>query len=371
MSGIIMRIIFTSFLTFILFSCSEQTTITEEAIRPIAWTTTTASNLQQMRTLSGIVAPIEATSLSFEVVGKVKTVDVKLGDSVQKGQMLAQLNHRSFELAARSAQAQLDKANADMEEASNSFKRYSQLINQGLVSQSGFDNAKANYESSKSAVGVAQAQLDIAEKNLQDSTLLAPYNGVITKRLIEPSQQVSSGQAAFQIEGNHGFEVNIMVPETLIKELQKDAEFPVHLPVLNQTTMIGRIAEIGTRAEAANAFPVTVVLKENNPLLRAGMTAEVDISFDGVGKTGYQGATISIPFTALKAAINQKSYVFVYSPEEQVVKQRQVVTENVLNNVLYISSGLEVGEIIAIAGVAFLRDGQKVTLLDKTIQQFN
>lgn len=366
-----MRLLLTITLTLFLFSCSEQKISTESAIRPIAWTKVTESKLQQLRTLSGIVAPVEATSLSFEVVGKVQSVEVKLGDTVKKGDILAQLNHRSFELSSKSAQAQLDKAMSDRVEAENSFIRFSQLIEQGLVSQSGFDNAKANFESSKSAVDIAQAQLDIAKKNLQDSTLIAPYDGIITKRLIEPSQQISAGQAVFEIEGKHGLEVNIMVPETLIRQLQQNAIITVRFPVLTNLSILGRITEIGTRAETANAFPVTVVLQEENALLRAGMTAEVDFTFVGVGQTGYQGIAIKVPFTALRAEVNQKSYVFVYNPTTQTVEQRQVQTENVLNNSVFISSGLTNGEIIAIAGVAFLRDGQKVTLLDNSIQRFN
>ena len=135
--------------------------------------------------------------------------------------------------------------------------------------------------------------------------------------------------------------------------------------------MQGRITEIGTRAEAANAFPVTVILQGNNPLLRAGMSAEVDFSFVGVGQTGYQGITVSVPFSALRAGINQKTYTYVYNPATQTVHQREVQTENVLNNMAFISSGLKEGEIIATAGVAFLRDGQAVTLLDKKTQRFN
>ncbi|MEW6990170.1 efflux RND transporter periplasmic adaptor subunit [Colwelliaceae bacterium 6441] len=366
-----MRILLSLFFIMYLTACNEQTVIVEKAIRPIAWLKVEESSIQQLRTLSGIVAPVEATSLSFEVTGKIQTVDVKLGNTVEKGQILAQLNHRSFELNLTSAQAQLEKTKSAMIEAKNAFTRYSQLIKQGLVSQSGFDNAKATYGSSKSAVGVAQAQVDIAKKNLQDSTLKAPYDGIITKRLIEPSQQIKAGQSAFEIEGNHGLEVNVMVPETLIRELKQDTILPIRFPVLARTEMLGRISEIGTRAEAANAFPVTVVLQNDNPLLRAGMTAEVDFTFDGVGKNGYQGVTISVPFSALRAGINQKSYVFVYDPKLQVVHQREVQTENILNNIAFISSGLESGDIIATAGVAFLQEGQKVTLLDNNIQRFN
>ena len=80
---------------------------------------------------------------------------------------------------------------------------------------------------------------------------------------------------------------------------------------------------------------------------------------------------IKVPFSALRAGINQKSYVYVYDAKAQVVNQQEVQTENVLNNIAYISSGLKSGDIIAVAGVAFLRDGQRVTLLDNNTQRFN
>ncbi|GHE92970.1 efflux RND transporter periplasmic adaptor subunit [Thalassotalea profundi] len=366
-----MRILFILLFTFMLNACSEQAVTAEKAIRPIAWVEVSESTIKQLRTLSGIVAPVEATQLSFEVSGKVETVDVRLGDAVEKGQILSQLNHRNFDLSLQSAQAQLDKANSALSEAKSSFERYSQLIKQGLVSQSVYDNAQASFDSSKSAVGVAQAQVDIANKNLQDSTLRAPYKGIITKRLIEPSQQISAGQGAFEIEGNHGLEVHVMVPETLIRELKKDTILPIRFPVLARVEMQGRITEIGTRAETANAFPVTVILQEDNPMLRAGMTAEVDFTFEGVGQTGYTGVTVAVPFSALRAGINQKTYTYVYNPQTQTVHQREVQTENVLNNIAFISSGLKSGEVVATAGVAFLRDGQKVTLLDQKTQRFN
>ncbi|XQW85600.1 efflux RND transporter periplasmic adaptor subunit [Thalassotalea piscium] len=366
-----MRILFTLLVATIIAGCNEQTVTAEKAIRPIAWVQVSESNIKQLRTLSGIVAPVEATQLSFEVSGKIQSVEVRLGDTVKKGQVLSQLNHRNFDLSLQSAQAQLDNANSTMLEAKNTFDRYSQLVKKELISQSEFDNAKASFESSKSAVGVAQAQVDIAQKNLQDSTLLAPYNGIITKRLIEPSQQISASQPAFEIEGNHGLEVHVMVPETLIRELEKNTILPIRFPVLARLEVLGRITEVGTRAETANAFPVTVMLQESNKLLRAGMTAEVDFSFIGEGQTGYQGVTISVPFTALSAGVNQKTYTYVYDPKTQTVHKREVQTENVLNNNAFISSGLKAGEIIAIAGVAFLRDGQKVTLLDNKIQRFN
>jgi len=141
--------------------------------------------------------------------------------------------------------------------------------------------------------------------------------------------------------------------------------------VLPDFTLNGRITEIGTRAESANAFPITVVLQNINNKLRAGMTAEVDFTFEGTGRTGFKGLTVSVPVTALGAGLNQTSYVFVYDSLSQTVKKRLVQTENIMGDQVYISDGLSDGEIIATAGVAFLKDNQSVSLLDKHVQRFN
>ena len=366
-----MRILISLFITCLLVACGKTEQETKEVIRPIAWLTVAQTELKQLRTLSGIVVAVEATSLSFEVSGKVDTVLVNLGNKVSKGQELARLNQRNFSLSLQSAQAQLDQAQATHSETENEFKRYQQLVEKKLVSRSGFDTVKAAFESSKSAIDLAQAQFDIANKNLQDSILLAPYNGIITKRMIEPSQQVSAGLNSFEIEGTHGLEVKVMVPETLIPELVQDAILNVRFPVIPNYSMQGQVTEIGTRAESANAFPVTVLLQTTADNLRAGMTAEVDFTFTGSGRTGYKGLTVNVPVTALLAGLEQKVYVFVYNPKQQRVIKREVQTENMMNNRIYISAGLQPGEIIAIAGVSFLRDGQKVTLLDKQTQRFN
>ena len=101
------------------------------------------------------------------------------------------------------------------------------------------------------------------------------------------------------------------------------------------------------------------------------MTAEVEFIFDGTGRTGFSGQSIVVPLSAINAELNQVTSVFVFDEEKQVVRKRIVQTENVMNNKVYISTGLQEGEIIAVSGVAFLRDGQKTSLLSTTIQRFN
>lgn len=352
-------------------ACSEKPADDKPVVRPIAWTQVSQHDYTQIRRLAGVVEPVETANLSFLASGKVDKVHVKLGQSVTAGQPLASLDQRSFNLNYQSAQAQLEQAEAAFVEAKNEFTRYAELVEKGVVSRSGFDTAKSNFESTRSARNVAQTRLDIARKDLQDSRLLAPYSGIITQRNVEPSQQVSAGQAAFEIEGKDGLEVQVTVPETIIQELSTGMRLPVHFPALPDVTLQGIITEVGARAASANAFPVSLVLQDVPVGLRAGMTAEVDVTFKGARKTDYQGQSVQIPISAILAGAGQQAFVFVFDPETKTVSKRQVQTENILDNQIFISNGLVSGEIIATAGVTFLRDGQTVSLLEKQIQLFN
>ena len=227
-------------------------------------------------------------------------------------------------------------------------------------------------DAAKSAVDVATVQLDLTKKDLGDTSLTAPYDGTITSRYIEPSQQVSSGQICFEIEGNKGLEVAVMVPETILDNLDKETAYDVSFPAVPDLKVSAKITEISTQAEAANAFPVILSFQNTNKQLRAGMSAEVDLTFKGNGIiTGYTGVTIKVPPTALLSGEDNNTYVFVYNPSEGIVNKRKVLPENIINNEALITQGLKPGEIIATAGVEYLHDTQKVRLLDTGPNTFN
>ncbi len=354
-----------------LTSCEKNEVESKPPPRPIAWIKTVSSDLSQVRRISGILQAQESTSLSFEVSGKVESVSVKLGDSIKKGQLMAELDKSSYQLNNNSADSSLQEAKARQDEVRKRYQRISDLLEQGFASKAEFDNAKAELDSANSAVEVAQSRLELSQKDLRNTRLLAPYDGKITARLIEPSQQISAGQTVFNIEGKQGLEISVMVPETMIGYLENGQTHKSHFPALPDLLLDAQIAEIGSQAETANAYPVTLLINEQNINLRAGMTAEVDFTFSGRGLTGYTGETVRIPLSAILAGDGQNNYVFVYDENENAVSKRKIQTENIFNNEVLVSNGLKAGEIIAIAGVTYLYDGQAVTLLDVGTKKFN
>jgi membrane fusion protein, multidrug efflux system len=364
-------ILFFAGLLTLIMGCSEEKKIVNIPPRPIAWIKVSQADMDQVRRISGVLKAAEKARLSFDVSGKIKTVLVNLGDEVKAGDVLAELDESNYQLNTNASQGQLQEAKAALVDAKNRFNRQKTLFKKGLVAKAGFDNAKAVLDRATSSVKVLVAQLNLSKKNLSDTALLSPYDGKITARFIEPSQRISVGESCFEIEGKQGLEISVMAPETLISFLTKEGSFATTFPALPGVTLKAKITEIGTQAEKANAFPVTLTLLKQASGLRSGMSAEVDFTFEGEGRTGYRGLVIKVPPNAIMAGTGQEMYAFVYDAAKGVVNRRLVQGENIRNNELMISSGLKPGDIIATAGVVYLHDGQKVSLLNVGAEKYN
>ncbi len=359
--------------TLLLTGCFEDEQQSNAEPRPIAWMRTISNDMGQVRRISGVLQATESANLSFEVGGKVKTVNVSLSDVVKKGDVLADLDESSYRLTTKAAQGNLQEARAKLTEAQNEFQRQSNLHKQGWVSKAAYDNAKAALDSATSAVDVAQAELDLTNKDLGDTALKAPYDGKITARLMEPSQQVSAGETVITIEGEQGLEVSVLIPETIISNLVRGNVYMVKFPAAPNLSIEGKVTEISSQAESANAYSTTLLLTKEHPSLRAGMTAEVDFTFKDkeTEGTNYQGSTVTVPPTAILPGADQKLYVFVFDENEKVVRKREISAESVINNEIIVSKGLKPGEIIATAGVVYLNEGQAVKLIDVGVKTFN
>jgi multidrug efflux pump subunit AcrA (membrane-fusion protein) len=173
-----------------------------------------------------------------------------------------------------------------------------------------------------------------------------------------------------------GLRVEVQMPETLIARVRQGDEVQVGFPsVGDPSSDVGGqrfpavISELGTRAGAGNAFPVRADLLDRPPGLRPGMTAEVSFSIppDAAGMAGLEG--FMIPIAAALAEADDRFSVFVFERGTSTLKKRPIRTGGVRDNDIAVLEGLEEGDIIATAGVPFLRDGQQVTLLDEQLMR--
>jgi RND family efflux transporter MFP subunit len=347
-------------------ACGEEGAAPELPLRAIQWLRVGATAGDEQRIISGIVTAVADTKLAFDIGGTVASVEVGLGQVVEKDQVLARLDAEPFELTVRDAEAVLAQARARYAEARVTYDRTIALFAADVASASERDRAVALHDASKSGVEAAEARLSLAQRDLRRSVLRAPFGGAISVKRVDPAQEVLGGQVVIEMDsGESGLRVEVQVPETLITRVKQGREVEVTFPTLDGRSFAALVSEVGTRADVGNAFTVKADFVERISELRPGMTAEVRFNIPrfAEGPVDYQG--LMIPFSAVRSERDNAFSVFIYDPETSTVRRRPIQPGGVRENDVAVLEGLVPGEVIATAGVSFLRDGQKVTLLEQ------
>jgi RND family efflux transporter MFP subunit len=212
--------------------------------------------------------------------------------------------------------------------------------------------------------------VDLARRDLAHATLQAPFAGVIAERRVEPHQEVAAGIPVLVIQNDAALEVDLLVPEIFIGSVHLGQPVRVVLSGwdFRGMSLDGKVSQVGATASRSNAYPVRAALGDAPESVRAGMTAEVEFTFGSVAE---QEAWL-VPLTALLAestasdahVTDRDLFAFVFDPESSTVRRRSVRILNVQGGDALVGEGLVTGEVVVVAGVHQLRDGQKVRLLE-------
>lgn len=354
---------FLSILAFsvVLTACEEEQAVVETPVRAIKTMVVTERAGTQERRIAGLTESSIVTDLAFQVGGRVVTMDLEVGDRVEKGAVIAALDSEPFKLRIRTADGRVADAQAKLKDTEAKYKQQATLFDQGFATKTAFDSALSNLNSAKSAVDVALAEQELAKRDMRQTTLTSPLTGSVTEKYVERFSEVSTGQKIVQVSADGGLKVKASVPEGLVRRLSVNDAVQVSFPTLVGRVEPGKISEVGTRAGSTNSFPVTIVLDNPATDLQPGLTAEVSFTYE----TEATGKAFLLPVTAVLATEPKVGgTVFVFDKAENVVRPRKVQVVNVHNNELEVTGDVKQGDIVAVAGVSFLVDGMKVKLLD-------
>lgn len=345
-----------------LVSCREETEWVEQ-VRAIKTVTVTETAGGAERKFSGIVQATDSSSLSFQVGGTVQEIRVDIGDQVTKDQIIAELDPEPFELDAKSVEADLHKAQADEQHKKADYDRQRSLYERDVASKSELDIALYAYRKATSDVSHARSKLNLARRDLQHTTLRAPFDGAVAARSVDAFAEVAPGQEIVKLDAKGTLEVAFDIPETIVSRVAKGALVSMVLPTAQDRHIQGTITFMGSAASTANAFPAKARLTDPPDTIRPGMTAEVTVQLTG-GDT--QTTAYLVPITALAPGDEpEQGYVFVYDAASSTVQRKTVrLRPGVGTDALVpIQEGIQAGDVIAVAGVTFLSDGQRVKLM--------
>ena len=317
---------------------------------------------QTQREYAAEVRPRTESRLAFRVPGKMTRRLVDLGDSVKKGQVLAQLDPRDLQLGQQAAGAAVQAAQVTLDLAVADLNRYRELLAQGFISGAEVQRRETAVKSAEAQLAQAKAQANVQGNQAGYSTLVADASGVITGIDAEPGAVVAAGTPVLRLARDGPRDAVFSVPEDSVAEvralLDKSGVVQVKGWGDGQASLPAVVREI---AAAADPVTRTFLVKADigQAPLRLGQTATVTVPRprrDDITK---------LPLTAVFEHEGQ-SAVWVVDPQAMTVARTPIKVAGADGNSVVVTAGLQPGQRVVIAGVHVLTPGQKVTLYAPT-----
>lgn len=297
------------------------------------------------RTYPGIVREANEVNLAFRVAGPIKKILIKEGDFVKAGQLIAQMDTRDYEVQLQAAQAQYDQVKAEAD-------RVIELHSRQSISNNDYDKAITGMK-------MVDALLKNARDQLNDTRLLAPVSGYIQKVNFLENELVDAGMPVASMLDMGHYQVEVDIPVSLyvnraaivsFSGMQSDIskeEFPLQLLSYSKKANNNQLYKLQLRINPAN-----------QPKLAPGMDLQV--------KMFMQNETAQLACIPLNALFNEdgKTFVWLFKPDGTVKKQEVITGKLTGDGRIRITQGLEVDELIVVAGVNLLHENEKVEPLE-------
>ena len=391
--------------------CAPSVSTPTEMTRPVKTTVIGEGEDTHVRTFPGKVEASRKAELAFQVSGLLIKLPIKEGQHVAKGEVIGQLRQDEFQARLKSLQGQLDQARAALRalhsgerpeqqlrleaqvraaaakvaNARIEFERNERMIRTGSVSRSDYDQSITAYRVAREEHTAALQMLEkgtvareedieaqeavvrglegrVVEANLQleDTTLRAPYDGVIAQRFVEANENVTAKQPIVRFQDVDEIDIVVDVSETVIASVRSAdivalvAEIS-GIPGLQFPVLIREVAQVAD--PVTQTFRVRTTMRAP-PDLRVlpGMTARATLTYR---RARILGGRVLVPITAVLMQPTGEQVAWVLDPDG-TVSPRAVKLGTATGERIEILGGLQPGDRVVVSGVRFLRDGMHV-----------
>lgn len=337
-----------------LCACGSNQPQKEEPMT-VKTTTVSARTGETVKEFPILTQPFRTTELSFRVSGPIEQLDVYAGNYYHRGETIAEIDPRDYRIRRERAEAVYRQAKAE-------YERISALYEKNNLSASTYEKARAEYTSAKAA-------FETSVNELEDTRLVAPFNGYIGEVYAEKFQDVKASQPVVTFIDIDQLKIEAYVTQDIAYCVQPGESVRLALDVQPEVTLEARIAEVSKGTTQNNlSYLVTALLPNKDGRLLAGLSGKIhfedtpEASGEKVDSTA-QHKSVYIPQTALCNRPTVGNYVWTIDTNSGTVSQRKVTVSELLpHGHVSIASGLQPGEIIATSGLRFLSDGMKVKI---------
>ncbi|MEL6178890.1 MAG: efflux RND transporter periplasmic adaptor subunit [Myxococcota bacterium] len=356
-------------------ACEKEVEPQPEVIRPVQFFTvgTATSAEAPTRSFTGVSQSANSSRLSFKVTGNIDKLNVKVGDTVKRGALIAEVDDSDFKLKVEEARAALAQVNAEARSAKANYERTRSLYESQTASKADLDAARTQYESAQAQVRSTSKSVQQAQIQVGYTKLKAPDDGAIASVDVRINENISPGQPIVTLATGDRLEVQVGVPEQLITTIKEGDKVEVAFDALADTSFKATVTKVSVTAAQQSTFPVTVTLDAPSDKIRAGMATTVTFSFDLKNLPTPKQTGPKLPSVAVLE--DQKGrYVWVVEKVNPDTKQGTIARRDVTigplsGNGFPVQKGLAEGDVVVTAGVNTVIAGQEVKLLPEHKQK--
>ncbi len=299
---------------------------------------------------SGKTKSANEVNVSFRVSGPIEKVLVKEGDYVQKGQLLAVMDDRDYEVQLAAVQAEYERVKADAERVIAMYQDQS--------------TTASNYDQARYGLRQMEEKLQNCRNQLADTKLYAPMSGYIQSKLHEAGETVSQGMPVVSLFTAGDVEVEVNLPAADYARRGSLTEASCTFDILPGQSFPLEFVRVDREANASQLYPVRFRIRGDydNHKITPGMSTMVTLSYSSPNEI--DGVTVP---TSAVLDLEGTDVVYVLDKSKSTVSRRVVNVGTVdLNGNMQIVSGLRPGETVVCAGTRLLTDGQKVVEIQPT-----
>jgi len=302
----------------------------------------------------GIIEGNKNSKLSFQLPGKLAYINVKEGQYVRKGTLLAALDVTNLKHQADAAKATLDQAN-------DAFRRLKILYDNGSLPEIKFIDVKTKVSQASSVYAITQ-------RNLEESKLYAPFSGVIGHRAVQVGENIIPSQEVFMIIDMSRLKVRFDVPEQEISKIHLGDTAIVSVGVLSDKKFTAKVTSRRLDASClTHSYPVCITLDNNSSEIISGMACDIKLAFSSAtlksSKT-YDSEILEnpmvVPISSVQVSFTGENYVWLAENGKAI--KRTVEIGDFLSGGLIIKKGLKQSNLVIIQGYHKLSNASKIKI---------
>lgn len=313
------------------------------------------------RDFSGSIVTDVLSTLSFRVPGTIEKRYVDFGNSVDKGQLLAELDPTDYLLQYKQAHAQRAKAKASFVDASANLLRDKTLYLENSISLARYQSTQAAYEASKAELESSISAEEYQNKQLQYTKLYASASGTISQVSRQPGESVSPDTPVFSLNTSGDLEILFNVSEAAVSQLKTGDIINFNVDALRSLPLQATITNIGTVSTGfGNTYPVKAKINDSPEDIKVGMTVTATLK---TSPYYIQSEKIFIPAEVVMIDNRNQSFVFTLKKLEDgegVVEKKLISLGAPLSSGIEVEKGLIEGDLLIIDGYNRIAEGEKV-----------